>query len=46
MGAIDKETKKIDYGKCIGCMCCHEMCVYKAVRLVNTNRFIRAISRF
>ena len=25
--AIDKETRLIDYDACIGCMCCHELCM-------------------
>lgn len=45
VGAIDKETKKIDYGKCIECMCCHELCIHKAVKLVRTNRVVRLFSR-
>jgi len=42
---IDRQTKKIDYEKCIECMCCHELCIYKAVKLVNVNRVIRFLSR-
>lgn len=44
VGAIDRETKKIDYGKCIECMCCHELCVYKAVKLVRSSRVMRLFS--
>ncbi len=43
--AIDRETKRIDYSKCIECMCCHEMCVHKAVKLVNSNRLMKLFSR-
>jgi uncharacterized protein (DUF362 family)/ferredoxin len=43
--AIDRDTKKIDYGTCIECMCCHELCVHKAVKLVNSNRIMRLLSR-
>jgi len=35
--AIDKETKRIDYEACIACMCCHELCQYKAVELRRDN---------
>lgn len=45
VNAIDKETKRIDYGACIGCMCCHEMCTYHAVKLVRANPVMRAFSR-
>jgi uncharacterized protein (DUF362 family)/Pyruvate/2-oxoacid:ferredoxin oxidoreductase delta subunit len=41
VGAIDRETKKIDYEKCIECMCCHELCLNKAVDLVNMNPLMR-----
>lgn len=44
--AIDRATKKIDYSKCIECMCCHELCVHKAVKLVNANRMMRLFSKF
>ena len=43
--AIDKATKRIDYEACIGCMCCHEMCTYHAVKLVRANPLMRALSR-
>lgn len=35
--AINKETKKIDYIECIECMCCHELCMHKAVDLKKDN---------
>ena len=35
--AIDKDTKYIDYTKCIECMCCHELCLHKAVDLKKDN---------
>ncbi len=35
--AIDQATKKINYSKCIECMCCHELCIYKAVKLKRIN---------
>jgi uncharacterized Fe-S center protein len=37
MKAIDKDTKQIDYKACIECMCCHELCMYKAVELKKNN---------
>jgi uncharacterized protein (DUF362 family)/Pyruvate/2-oxoacid:ferredoxin oxidoreductase delta subunit len=43
MSAIDKATKTIDYAKCIECMCCHELCMYKAVELQPVNRLVRGI---
>lgn len=39
VGAIDRETKRIDYGICIECMCCHELCIHKAVDLKKDNFF-------
>ena len=43
--AIDKATKRINYETCIGCMCCHEMCTYHAVKLVRANPLMRVLSR-
>lgn len=37
VGAIDRETKEIDYEKCIECLCCHELCMYNAVELKKDN---------
>ncbi len=37
MQIIDRETKRIDYSRCIECMCCHELCMYQAVELRRTN---------
>lgn len=45
MGAIDKATKKIDYDRCIECMCCHELCMHKAVELKKNNVFADIIAR-
>lgn len=42
--AIDRDTKEIDYSICIECMCCHELCMYKAVELKNENRAAGLIS--
>lgn len=44
--AIDKETKQIDYNICIECMCCHELCLFKAVELKNENKVAGLISGF
>jgi len=44
--AINKETKIIDYTSCIECMCCHELCLYKAVDIKNDNPVAGFISRF
>lgn len=30
---IEPDFCKIDYEKCIVCMCCHEVCPYKAIRI-------------
>lgn len=35
--AIDRETKKINYELCIECMCCHELCMHKAVEIKSNN---------
>lgn len=43
--AIDKATKRINYGACISCMCCHELCMYRAVKLVRANPLMRVFSR-
>ncbi len=42
--AIDKDTKQIDYKACIACMCCHELCIFKAVELKNENMVAGLIS--
>jgi uncharacterized protein (DUF362 family)/NAD-dependent dihydropyrimidine dehydrogenase PreA subunit len=34
---IDRETKRIEYDQCIECLCCHELCLYKAVEIKNVN---------
>jgi len=44
--AIDKDTKQIDYNACIECMCCHELCMFKAVELKNDNKVAGLISGF
>jgi uncharacterized protein (DUF362 family) len=44
VGAIDRETKIINYAACIDCMCCHELCMFKAVELKNSNRAAGLIS--
>ena len=35
--AIDAKTKQIDYNKCIECLCCHELCLHRAVNLKREN---------
>jgi ferredoxin len=42
--AIDPATKAIDYSKCIECLCCHEMCMFKAVELRRTNKLMALIA--
>lgn len=39
VGAIDRTTKRINYSICIECMCCHELCMHKAVELKRDNFF-------
>jgi len=46
VGAIDKKTKLINYDKCIECLCCHELCLYKAVELKRDNRLADIMMRF
>jgi uncharacterized protein (DUF362 family)/Pyruvate/2-oxoacid:ferredoxin oxidoreductase delta subunit len=45
VGAINRETKMIDYNTCIECMCCHELCLHKAVELRKDNRFADVLIR-
>lgn len=40
--AIEKDSKAIDYDKCIECLCCHELCLHKAIDLKRSN-FIAGI---
>jgi ferredoxin len=42
--AIDPGTKSIDYEKCIECLCCHEMCMFKAVELKRVNKLMAIIA--
>jgi Uncharacterized conserved protein len=44
VGAIDRNTKKIDYNLCIECLCCHELCMHKAVELKKDNFIANAIT--
>lgn len=37
MKAINRESKAINYNECIECMCCHELCMHKAVKLKKDN---------
>lgn len=43
--AINRETKKIDYNKCIECMCCHELCIHKAIDLKSDNALAGIIAK-
>lgn len=43
--AIDRAYKKIDYSRCIECMCCHELCMYKAVKLKRVNPIAGIITK-
>ncbi len=45
VGAIDRTTRSIDYSKCIECLCCHELCMHRAVELRHANRFMVAAAR-
>ena len=42
--AIDRVSKKIDYDKCIECMCCHELCMHQAVVLKRQNRLAEILT--
>jgi len=43
--AIHPETKAINYAACIECMCCHEVCMYQAVKLRRDNPVMELIAR-
>lgn len=43
--AIDPETKIINYSTCIECMCCHELCLHKAVELRRNHRLADILIR-
>lgn len=43
--AIDKMTKIINYDKCIVCMCCHELCMYNAVKLKREKFIGKVVSK-
>lgn len=45
VGAIDRSTKRIDYSRCIECLCCHELCMQEAVELRHANRFMAFLGR-
>lgn len=46
MQAIDRQTKQINYNACIKCMCCHELCMFKAVELKADNPVAGLITKF
>jgi uncharacterized protein (DUF362 family)/NAD-dependent dihydropyrimidine dehydrogenase PreA subunit len=43
--AINATTKEIDYTACIECMCCHELCMHKAVELKRESRLADVLMR-
>ena len=43
--AIHPETKAINYTTCIECMCCHEVCMYQAVKLKRDNPVVELAAR-
>lgn len=43
--AIDRDSKLIDYSKCIECLCCHELCVFNAIELKNDKPLAAFIMR-
>lgn len=45
VSAIHEGTKKIDYNKCIECMCCHELCMHKAVELKKENFIANIVTK-
>ena len=45
VNAIDKLTKIINYDKCIECMCCHELCMYNAVKLKREKFIGKVVSK-
>lgn len=44
--AIDRDSKKIDYSKCIECLCCHELCLQQAVELKRDNPLVGFMLKF
>ena len=42
--AISLDSKSIDYDLCIECMCCHELCLHKAVDLKKDNPVARVLA--
>ena len=43
VGAIDRDTKLVDYTICIDCLCCHELCMIEAVELKSKNQMVNVI---
>ncbi len=43
VGAIDRDTKIVDYSICIDCLCCHELCMVEAVELKSKNQMVNVI---
>lgn len=44
--AIDRQTKQVDGKACIKCMCCHELCMFKAVELKYDHLLAGLITKF
>ncbi len=43
VGAINRDTKIVDYTICIDCLCCHELCMIEAVELKSKNQMVNVI---
>lgn len=43
VGAINRDTKIVDYTICIDCLCCHELCMIEAVELKSKNQFVNVV---
>lgn len=43
VGAIDRDTKIVDYTICIDCLCCHELCMIEAVELKSKNQMVNVV---
>ena len=45
VNVINVESKRIDYENCIECVCCHELCMHKAVDLKRVNFFANLMTK-
>ncbi|GAB6109789.1 DUF362 domain-containing protein [Fusibacter bizertensis] len=43
VGAIDRDSKIVDYTICIDCLCCHELCMIEAVELKSKNQLVNVV---